>query len=51
MNNKKGKINYVIDDIPIFTMMSTTSDMEEFNEIKNIDNLMYDKIGEKERKK
>ena len=50
MNNKKGKINYVIDDIPIFTMMSTTSDMEEFNEIKNIDNLMYDRFGKKKGK-
>ena len=50
MNNKKGKINYVIDDIPIFTMMSTTSDMEEFSEIKDIDNLMYDRFGKKKGK-
>ena len=45
MNNKKGRVNYVIDDIPIFTMMSVTSDLEKFNEIKNIDALMYDRFG------
>ena len=44
MNNKKGKVNYVIDDIPIFTKMSATSDLSEFNEIKYIDALMYDKF-------
>ena len=44
MNNEVGKVNYVIDDIPIFTKMSTTSDLEEFNEIKNIDTLMYDRV-------
>ena len=42
MNSEEGKANYVIDDIPIFTKMSTTSDLEEFNEIKNVDTLMYD---------
>ena len=45
MNNKKGRVNYVIDDVPIFTKMSTTSDLEEFEDIKNIDNLMYDRFG------
>ena len=44
MNNEQGKVNYVIDDIPIFTKMSATSDLEEFNEIKNVDTLMYDRI-------
>ena len=44
MNNEEGKVNYVIDDIPIFTRMSATSDAEEFNEIKNVDTLMYDRI-------
>ena len=48
MNNKKGKVNYVIDDIPIFTKMSTTSDLSEFNEIKHIDALMYDRFLEME---
>ena len=48
MNNKKGKVNYVIDDVPIFTKMSTTSDLEEFEDIKNIDNLMYDRFGKRE---
>ena len=43
MNIDAGKINYVIDDLPIFTKMSTTSDLEEFNEIKDIDKLMYDR--------
>ena len=44
MNSEEGKVNYVIDDIPIFTKMSATSDLEEFNEIKNVDTLMYDRI-------
>ena len=44
MNNEEGKVNYVIDDIPIFTRMSATSDAEEFNEIKNIDTLMYERF-------
>ena len=48
MNNEKSKVNYVIDDIPIFTKMSTTSDLLEFNEIKHIDALMYDKFLEME---
>ena len=43
MNIDAGKINYVIDDLPIFTKMSTTSGLEEFNEIKDIDKLMYDR--------
>ena len=50
MNNKKGKVNYVIDDVPIFTKMSTTSDLEEFEDIKNIDHLMYDRFGKWEDK-
>ena len=44
MNNEQGKVNYVIDDIPIFTRMSATSDLEEFSEIKNVDTLMYDRF-------
>ena len=44
MNNEQGKVNYVIDDVPIFTRMSTTSDAHEFNEIKNVDTLMYDRF-------
>ena len=44
MNNEQGKVNYVIDYIPIFTKMSATSDLEDFNEIKNIDTLMYDRF-------
>ena len=44
MNNEAGKINYVIDDVPIFTKMSTTSDLEEFNMIKEVDQLMYEKL-------
>ena len=44
MNSEEGKVNYVIDDIPIFTKMSATSDLEEFNEIKNVDTLMYDRF-------
>ena len=43
-NNEEGKVNYVIDDIPIFTMMSATSDLEEFNAIKDVDKLMYEKL-------
>ena len=45
MNNEHHKTNYIVDDLPIFTMMSTTSDLEEFEDIKNIDNLMYDRFG------
>ena len=48
MNNEEGKVNYVIDDIPIFTKMSATSDLEEFNEIKNVDTLMYDRLIKRE---
>jgi len=44
MNNEAGKTNYVIDDIPIFTKISATSDLEEFDKIKNIDTLMYDRM-------
>ena len=44
MNNEQGKVNYVIDDIPIFTKMSATSDLKDFNEIKNIDTLMYERF-------
>ena len=44
VNKDQGKVNYVIDDIPIFTKMSASSDLEEFNEIKNIDTLMYDRM-------
>ena len=44
MNSEEGKVNYVIDDIPIFTKMSATSDLEDFNEIKNIDTLMYERF-------
>ena len=44
MNNEQGKVNYVIDNIPIFTKMSATSDSAEFDEIKNIDTLMYDRF-------
>lgn len=44
LNNEAGKTNYVIDDIPIFTRISSTSDLEEFDEIKNIDTLMYDRM-------
>jgi|TARA_Y100000310_G_scaffold68472_1_gene63847 hypothetical protein len=43
-NNEVGKVNYVIDDIPIFTRMSTTSDLEEFNAIKDVDRLMYERL-------
>ena len=45
MNSNHSKTNYIVDDLPIFTMMSATSDLEEFNEIKNIDHLMYDRFG------
>ena len=45
MNNRNGKTNYVIDDIPIYTKASSTSDLEEFDEVKNIDTLMYGKIN------
>ena len=45
MNNEHHRTNYIVDDLPIFTMMSTTSDLEEFEDIKNIDNLMYDRFG------
>ena len=44
VNKEHHKINYIVDDLPIFTMMSTTSDLEEFEDIKNIDNLMYDRF-------
>ena len=44
MNNEQYRTNYIVDDLPIFTMMSTTSDLEEFEDIKNIDNLMYDRF-------
>ena len=42
LNNEVTKTSYVIDNVPIFTKMSTTSDLPEFEEIKNIDTLMYD---------
>ena len=45
MNSKHFKTNYIVDDLPIFTMMSATSDLEEFENIKNIDHLMYDRFG------
>ena len=45
MNSKHFKTNYIVDDLPIFTMMSATSDLEEFEDIKNIDALMYDRFG------
>ena len=45
MNNRNGKTNYVIDDIPIYTKASSTSDLKEFDEVKNIDTLMYGKIN------
>ena len=44
MNNEHYKTNYIVDDLPIFTMMSTTSNLEEFEDVKNIDNLMYDRF-------
>ena len=43
-NNEYHKTNYIVDDLPIFTMMSTTSDLSEFNEIKKFDNIVYDKF-------
>ena len=42
LNNEVAKTSYVIDNVPIFTKMSTTSDLPECEEIKNIDTLMYD---------
>ena len=45
MNSIHSKTNYIVDDLPIFTMMSATSDLEEFEDIKNIDALMYDRFG------
>ena len=45
MNSNHLKTNYIVDDLPIFTMMSATSDLEEFEDIKNIDHLMYDRFG------
>ena len=45
MNNEHHKTNYIVDDLPIFTMMSATSNLEEFEDIKNIDALMYDRFG------
>ena len=47
MISKHFKTNYIVDDLPIFTMMSATSDLEEFEDIKNIDHLMYDRFGKK----
>ena len=44
LNNEVAKTSYVIDNVPIFTKMSTTSDLPEFEEIKNIDALMYDRF-------
>jgi hypothetical protein len=44
MNNHNYDHTYVIDNVPIFTKISATSDLEEFNEIKNVDMLMYDRI-------
>ena len=43
MNNEAGKINYVIDELPIFTKMRANSDLEEFNSIKEVDQLMYER--------
>ena len=43
-NNEYCKINYIVNDLPIFTMMSTTSNLEEFEDVKNIDNLMYERF-------
>ena len=50
MNNEQGKVNYVIDDVPIFTMMSTTSDLEEFKKVKDVDELMYNRVPRKKGK-
>ena len=44
LNNEGTKTSYVIDNVPIFTKMSATSDLAEFEEIKNIDTLMYDRF-------
>ena len=44
LNNEVTKNSYVIDNVPIFTKMSVTSDLPEFEEIKNIDTLMYDRF-------
>ena len=44
LNNEGAKPSYVIDNVPIFTKMSATSDLAEFEEIKNIDTLMYDRF-------
>ena len=44
LNNEVAKTSYVIDNVPIFTKMSATSDLAEFEEIKNIDTLMYDRF-------
>ena len=44
LNNEGAKPSYVIDNVPIFTRMSATSDLAEFEEIKNIDTLMYDRF-------
>ena len=44
LNNERTKTSYVIDNVPIFTKMSATSDLAEFEEIKNIDTLMYDRF-------
>ena len=44
LNNESAKSNYVINNVPIFTKMSVTSDLPEFEEIKNIDTLMYDRF-------
>jgi len=50
MNKEQGKINYVIDDVPIFTKMSASSDLKEFDEIKNVDTLMYDRYNKQKGK-
>ena len=50
MNNEQGKVNYVIDDVPIFTMMSATSDLEEFKKVKDVDELMYNRVPRKKGK-
>ena len=44
LNNEGTKTTYVIDNVPIFTKMSATSDLAEFEEIKDIDILMYDRF-------
>ena len=50
VNKEQGKVNYVIDDMPIFTKMSTSSDLKEFDEIKNVDTLMYDRYNKQKGK-